>query len=186
MMKIKSFLLAALFAMSAANANAENSYDRPVKAFEFEPFIGCTYGLAGNVGSHQVGPAFGFEARYNLNCLPGDVGTQLYMGSSVNKFAGSTLSFRTFSFMSVCDYDFLLGEKVSPLVGIGIGFNSYDIVQGNYPNDNTDKTLGVGLMPRIGVELFRHVRFTLNAHIGKCNYNTIGLSVGYAFGGDAQ
>ena len=32
MTKIKSFFLAALFAMSAANANAQNSYDRPVKA----------------------------------------------------------------------------------------------------------------------------------------------------------
>ena len=110
MMKIKSFILAALFAMSAVNVNARNSYDRPVKAFEFEPFIGVTYGLAGNVGSHQVGPAIGFEARYNLNSLPVDVGTQLYMGSAVSKYAGGTLSFRTFSFISVCDYHFLLGE----------------------------------------------------------------------------
>ena len=181
MTKIKSFFLAALFAMSAANANAQNSYDRPVKAFEFEPFVGVTYGLAGNVGSHLVG-----EARYNLNCLPVDVGTQLYMGSAVSKFAGSTLSFRTFSFMSVCDYNFLLGEKVSPFVGIGLGLNSYDIVLGNYPDDKTDHTMGVGLMPRVGVELFRHVRVTLNAHIGKAKYNTIGLSVGYAFGGGAK
>lgn len=186
MTNIKSFFLAALFAMSAANANAQNSYDRPVKAFEFEPFVGVTYGLAGNVGSHLVGPALGFEARYNLNCLPVDVGTQLYMGSAVSKYAGGTLSFRTFSFMSVCDYNFLLGEKVSPFVGIGLGLNSYDIVQGNYPNDKTDHTMGVGLMPRVGVELFRHVRVTLNAHIGKAKYNTIGLSVGYAFGGGAK
>lgn len=186
MTKIKSFFLAALFAMSAANANAQNSYDRPVKAFEFEPFVGVTYGLAGNVGSHLVGPALGFEARYNLNCLPVDVGTQLYIGSAVSKYAGGILSFRTFSFMSVCDYNFLLGEKVSPFVGIGLGMNGYDIVQGYYPGDKTDNTMGVGLMPRVGVELFRHVRVTLNAHIGKRNYNTIGLSVGYAFGGSAK
>lgn len=185
-MKTKSIFLSALLMLAAVTVNAESKYERPVKSFEFEPFIGCTYGMAGNVGSHKVGPAFGIEARHNLRHAPADVGVQLYMGTALSKYQGGDLSCRTFTLMPVCDYNFNLGKKVSPFVGMGIGLNMYNIIVGSYDNDRTDGTTGIGVMPRAGVELGRHLRFTLNAHLGKRIYNTVGLSVGYAFGGGAK
>ena len=88
--------------------------------------------------------------------------------------------------MPVCDYNFNLGKKVSPFGGMGLGLNMYNIIVGSYDNDRTDGTTGIGVMPRAGIELGRHLRFTLNAHLGKRIYNTVGLSVGYAFGGGAK
>jgi len=182
-MRSKAILFSVLLMLPGTTVYAGNTYERPVKAFEFEPFVGATYGLAGNVGSHKAGPAFGIEARYNFRHAPVDVGMQIYMGTALSRYQGGDLSCRTFSIMPVCDYNFNPGKKVSPFVGIGVGPNIYDIIVGSYDNDRTDGTSNIGIMPRVGVELGRHLRFTLNAHLGKRIYNTVGLSIGYTFGG---
>ncbi len=50
-----------------------------------------------------------------------------------------------------------------------------------YKDDDND-VQGCGVVPRVGIELYRHIRITLAGHLGKKIYNTVGLTVGYTFG----
>lgn len=180
---MKKSVLAGLFLLLSVSANAAEADTIRVKTFEFEPSVGATYGLAGNTGSHKLGPSLGLEARWNLHRVPLDVGMQLYLGSACSRYNGTDLACRTLSVMPVCDYNFRRRHAVSPFVGMGVGLNLYDMISGDYNDYEGDKTAGVGLMPRVGVELFRHLRLALSAHVGKKIYSTVGLTVGYAIGG---
>ena len=44
-----------------------------------------------------------------------------------------------------------------------------------YQHYNDTDVLGLGLVPRVGIEFFRHIRITLTGHLGKKTYNTVGL-----------
>lgn len=159
--------------------------DLPVKTFEFEPFLGTTYGLSSEAGSREIGPALGVEGRWNLRKCPFDVGMQLYLGTAETSFQGSDVSCRTASFTIIGDYNWKRGSSFSPFVGLGLGANHYDIINSGWYDYkyNDDDVSGYGLVPRAGIEFFRHFRVTLTGHLGKKIYNTVGLTIGYAFGG---
>lgn len=177
---MKKILSSAMLLLAALTCGAQGV---GVKIFEFEPFVGITYGLAGNTGDRKLGSALGLEARWNLRSNPLDIGAQLYLGSAVSRYDGQDLGCRTFAQTAFVDYNFNRGGTVSPFVGAGLSLNYYDMIEGNYNDYEGDGDRGLGFAPRAGVEFSRHLRLTLTAHLGKRIYDTVGLTVGYAFGG---
>ena len=154
-----------------------------VKTFEFELKLGATVPTQKFIGSKTIGPQMGMEARWNLKRLPLDIGTELYIGSAVRQSPELyDMSNRTVALSAVADYNFNRGSMVSPFVGAGISLLSFfDVVEGSYGEESSGF---VGCFtPRVGVELWRHVRFTLEYRICREGYSTAGLSIGYVFGG---
>lgn len=173
--------LVALAVVCSLQASAQNE----VKPWEFEAKVGATYPLQKFAGSKTVGPLLGLEARRNLESLPVDVGAEIYVGSAcydvekVPFIADDTQSNRTFSLAVVGDYNFLRGSKVSPFVGLGLGLGFNNAVQG----DDTDEGSSFVVTPRVGVELFSHLRLSVEGRFSRKHYHTVGLSVGFVIGG---
>lgn len=153
-----------------------------VKTFEFELRVGTTFPTQTFVGSKRLGPQLGMEARWNLKRVPMDIGAEVYVGSAVRESEGWDMSNRTAALSAVADYNFSRGRGVSTFVGMGVGLLSrYDVIEGNYGKEGS-KVLGC-ITPRAGVELWRHLRLTLEHRFCIDGYSTVGLSVGYVFGG---
>lgn len=150
-----------------------------VKSFEFEIKAGTTYPLEKQVGNKKLGPDIGLEARWNLNNIPLDLGVEMNISTAVSGLHGDDNSNRMFSLAAVMDYNFYRGQKASPFVGVGIGKANCDVTTGWYDREGTRFML----MPRVGLELFHHVRFTFDTRIAMKKYNTVGFTVGYVFGG---
>jgi hypothetical protein len=178
---MKKFLII-LFNILVLNVYGQDSIT--VKTLEFEPFLGTTYGLSSEAGSRKIGPALGIEGRWNFQRYI-DIGIQAYLGQAVTSYKEVSVRCRTISLTVFGDYNWNRGLNYSPFIGFGVGYNKYEIVDsGWYPYKYDDTNVeGVGAIPRIGMEFFRHIRVTLTGHLGKKLYNTIGLTVGYAFGG---
>lgn len=168
-------ILAALAVIITLSTSAQNE----VKTFEVEAKVGVTYPTQRYFGDKQVGPSLGLEGRWNLSQLPVDVGAEIYFGSALRRFNGEDQSNRIFSLSAVGYYDFLRGMKASPFIGLGLGTGSCDVVKGY--KDNEGAALVVS--PRIGIELFNHLRLTFEARIARNCYNTMGLTIGGVIGG---
>lgn len=177
---MKKILLLAMLLLAVLNCEAQSV---PVKVFELEPFVGVTYGLASNADTRHSGPALGLEARWNI--WPGslDIGDRLYIGAAVIEDRGGISRYYTFSETAFIDHNFNRGRAVSPFVGVGLSLNYYGIIGDREDGYDRDAIMGPGFVPRVGVEFFRHLRLTLMAQLGKKNYDTVALTIGYAFGG---
>lgn len=144
-----------------------------VKDFEFEVRYNYTYSM--DNGSWNTFIGAGLEARWNLRRLPLDVGITL--NASGRRHGG--YDYQTTALMVVSDWNFHRGEKISPFVGLGVG-TAY--MQRGYWFFREEQT-AFAIMPRVGLELFRHWRVGVELNITKGHYNNMSLSVGYAFGG---
>lgn len=153
--------------------NTENHNPLPVKHFEGEVLVGFTAPL-GDCGSGDfVSQAFGYEFRYNIDEVPLDFSAQVNYTSA----AGN----ETYSIAIFGDWNFGQGQRLNPFVGMGIGWaqhesDNYD----RYYDDDKSKPI---IIPRVGIELFRHFRLTLSSNISGRGYNNLQLSIGVVFGG---
>ena len=112
--------------------------------------------------------------------IPADIGTELYVGSAVRENQNNDYSDRLWSWSLVSHYNFNLGGNVSTFAGIGVGVTDRTRVVGSGGDRDV---MGIAFSPRFGVELWRHLRLTLDCRIACKEYNTIGITVGYVFGG---
>lgn len=80
------------------------------------------------------------------------------------------------------DYNFRQGGKVNPFVGMGVGLGLHNAVE-DVTDDPNDRTATVMIAPRVGVELWRHLRLTLTANLSCKYYNNLSLTIGYVIGG---
>ncbi len=151
-----------------------------VKEFEFEVRCGATFPLEKVFGNNCIGGNMGIEARWNMKEIPLDFGLEMNVAVNVSEYGNSDSSRPLTSFAAVTDYNFLRGQRVSPFVGAGFGWCVCDVVENGGYKKNGNCCM---FMLRGGVELFRHLRVTLNTRIAKKGYNHIGLTLGYAFGG---
>lgn len=163
--------------LNSSNVMAQENL--PVKSFEVEVKTGTTYPLDNLVGSKRLGIQFGLEGRWNIKRSPFDVGAEAYMGAAFRHYQGEGMSHRLLSFSAFGDYNFLRGHTISLFIGVGVGVAACDNIKGSYGTEGTSALF----IPRIGMEISRHLRLTLDARIARKGYNTIGLSIGYAFGG---
>lgn len=139
----------------------------------------------------DVGGGFGLELRYNYPTLPLDFGVQLalttakYNGTAYDDYYVDGFKYdqsnRTYFVMALCDWNFRQGRMVNPFVGMGIGGGMNDTVGDDYYHVSRHAT--AVFMPRFGVELFHHVRFTLASHVSRKGFHNVQLNVGLTLGG---
>lgn len=164
-----------------------NRQTQPVKHFEAELFAGPTYPI-GHLGDldNRFLAGFGLEMRYNFDQKPFDLGFQLGLTTNMRHVAGTDYddeqTNRVLQLALVSDWNFAQGRKVNPYAGLGLGVGHRDIVNEDYYPAG-DGTWTLIAMPRVGVELFRHLRLTLSSNIAGKGYNNVQLSLGVVIGG---
>lgn len=180
------------YAQNSPSADAGRA--RAVGRFEGEIGGGLSFGADRlNFDRSNPGAAFYAEVRYNVQLLPLDVGVQV--GGTIfhreSDHAGQ-LKFRSWNVMAVADYNFRRRRNVSFFAGAGVGYafldNSapvvFDDTQSNWGGFSTGSRSGsLCFMPRIGVELFHHLRVTFDYKLQERANRHFGLSLGVVFGG---
>lgn len=176
MKKCFLYLLAAFMLFPSASKAQGTKAAADVKTFEFEVRLNPALPLSCRNGeSADLTLGFGLEGRWNLQRLPMDVGVAVNSSGAYR----SGWEYGTLALMGVTDWNFNRGGKVSPYVGLGLGVG----VLNSNAFDEDDSQAAFVAMPRVGVELFRHVRIGLSLNLSKSRFNNAALSVGYAFGG---
>lgn len=147
-----------------------------VKKFEFEIGGGITCGAA-KLGADKVSPGrfLILELRNNWHSKF-DVGTQFTHSSYTREWneTDDISTTKTSTMQVVFDYNRRQGKIINPFVGGGIGMAI------------ADDAAMLCLMPRIGIEFFRHLRFTIDYKWlprFPDNYGYWGFSLGIVFGG---
>lgn len=180
---MKALFIATLLILCTLTGFAQD-----IQKFEGEAYLGLTIPL-GNFhdGEKVVGPDLGLELRYNIPRTAWDYGMSLNVSTAIYKYYDYPKtdwyweqSNRSINIMAVGDYNLRQGLKFNPYLGIGIGLSFYDTINEVVYNDS-----GVSfvLRPRIGVELFRHLRIGIFSTITKTGYSNLGISLGGVIGG---
>lgn len=178
------FIYTVLF--SCVNVNAQ---------VKVEPYIGLTYPTR-NIGASEVketaGLNAGIEVRRNLSSLPIAVGADLFVASSARQKdrpegGHSSNSQRMAGIAAVCDYNLFQDKPVSFFIGTGIGVSQrHTIRSGIDTNIGICSEYGPIVSPRIGVELWKHLRVSAEARLTQRDYNVIAFRIGYSFGGASK
>lgn len=191
MKKCVLFLLA-VCCLTLGKAQNKSAYS--VGCVEGEVGTGLVFGT-GKVGFDKINPgaAFYAELRYNFKKLPLDAG--LHVAGNIfqreSDMAGQ-LKFKSWNFMAVADYNFRQQSKVSFFAGAGVGYASiensapivFDDSQPNWGGFTTGTKSGsLCIMPRIGVELFHHLRVTASYLLADKANSHFNLTIGVTFGG---
>ena len=170
---MKKILLFALVMMCALPVAAQDN----IRRIEGEIALGTTLPVHNTVYAHQGDGKLldirgALELRYNLRSVPVDVGLQFSCsGYGLRINHESPYRWSTVYMMAVADYNFRRNKNASFFVGSGVGVSEFL---------RADKFC---VAPRCGVELWRHLRVTLNYHITHEAYSGFGLTVGVVFGG---
>lgn len=161
-----------------------------VKSFEFELGAGLTAGSKYNMDKAVPGPNFFLESRYNLPDSPWDLALQLSLGGACRKqddklYSGSN----KFGLTAFADYNFRKWNNAVPFIGLGVGRTAIQLTSPVTAADGITSTFKTEypafiLNPRIGVELFDHVRLTAEyKYTFDIPSSYFALNLGIAFGG---
>ena len=181
----------------AALGGCATSFAQKIEVRRLEGEIG--FGLINDVNSLTLdncatGPKLYGELRYNFRMLPIDVGLQV-SGSYFHRETDNQaerLKSKSYNIMAVADYNLFHGRKLSVFAGIGVGLGVLDM---SYPIDikNPDAhwtgySTGDGknkpcFSPRVGIELFNHLRLTVHYMAEEKANNHFGVSIGGVIGG---
>ena len=181
----------------AALVCCATSFAQKVEVRRLEGEIGV--GLVNGVNSFaldacNVGPKLYGELRYNFRFLPIDVGLQVsgsYFHREIESQAERQKS-KSYNVMAVADYNLFRGRKFSVFAGVGVGLGVLDM---SYPiNIKTPDAHWAGystgdgknkpcFSPRVGVELFNHLRLTVHYMAEEKANNHFGFSIGAVLGG---
>lgn len=158
----------------------------PVQPIEGEILVGysCPLYKIKDLDPSLTFPDLGVEVRYNFQ-IPVSVGAtaKIYninrypevpstYGDGVDYYGG-------FLFGANGEYDFRRGRKVNPFVSIGAGLAIL-----NNTNDTQDNYLKRGyFQPKVGVELFHHLRINLSVIFTRRDACGFSLSIGGVIGG---
>lgn len=183
---MKHIFLTLLAAALPCLAHADND---GVGKLEGGISVGSTLPLGGGYGGKiKPGTVLNGEMRYNFANTGWDCGVMLQFNNSLRDFdmADKYFNYQDNSSDIVAvtgDYNFRQGARINPFAGLGIGFaiQYIDNLQNRF-EDYHDKAAAV-FLPRVGVELFHHVRVTLGAQISRRGFHTLDLSVGFVLGG---
>ena len=170
---MKKILLFALVMMCALPVAAQDD----IRRFEGEIAVGLarsTHLL--DYDNQLLGWKLTTELRYNLRTLPMDFGLQISLGNY--RYDDSTLHYNEIYnasyILAVADYNFRRNKNVSCFVGVGAGMSDTEF--------RFNET-AMCVMPRVGVEFWRHLRLTASYYIADKEHSGIALTVGVVFGG---
>ena len=164
---MRKFILSCTLLLLAGTVFAQTR-EREVRRFEVEPHIG--------IASTSF-LTMGIEYRYNFNQRPWDVGI-----NSAFDFNGGRITI-------VGDYNFARNKNTSFFIGLGAGWANTSILNideaieeyGDSCCASTQDCLC--LYPRIGLELFRHLRLTAAVNTYNFKEAEFLLTIGVAIGG---
>lgn len=157
---------------------------REVGAFEMEPHLGISLPLAGKGYTDDSAVSFvlGCEARFNFKQKPFDVGLQLDLGNVCHNEVVFIGSWSLFS-----DYNFRQTQKISPFVGLGLGFAGIGTISCSSPESETHDHGRDGLLisPRCGVEFLHSFRLTATCNVltASPDLSYFALTFGVSLGG---
>lgn len=191
-MKKYVILIFAIFCLSSVEAQDKSAYS--VGNIEGEIGAGVVFGTD-KLGFDKINPGAVFyaEIRHNFRKLPLDAGIQV-AGTIFHRESDNAgqLKFKSWSLMAITDYNFLQKSRVSFFAGAGVGYTSsehsapvvFDDSQPNWGGFSTGEKRGsFCFMPRVGVELFHHLRVTAAYKLADKANSHFDLTVGVAFGG---
>ncbi len=166
--------------------DASFCWSQNIQKFEFEAGLGFTSPLGKyHDGKKMAGPDFSAEMRYNISSTKWDCGVLINVTTTVYRYDDMQSDWywdqsnRSINIFGVGDYNFKQGEKVNPYVGIGLGLCLFDSIN-EVLYDNSGAT--IAFRPRIGIELFRHLRLGTFLSISRVGFNNWGLSIAAVIG----
>jgi len=185
--------MAAVAVMTAVSANAQGEFG-DVKPFEFEAGFGMATGGKSNGTKVTPGAALYIEGRYNIQNSPFDVGLQGYLSNFDRDNVmvdGRRLDMHIMPRLVTVygDYNFRQWKRVSLFGGLGLGCaHVINQRQGEtgFGIGNTVRDNFFAVTPRIGAELFNHIRLTVDYKIISKDYSCLGINLGFAFGGGVR
>ena len=194
MKKIVFTFVLLLYFMPGNARTDQSSINQRIRYLEGEVGVGISFGADKlNFDRSELGAVLYAEARYNIQRIPLDVGVQV--GGTIfhrESFNAGRLDFKTENVLVVTDYNFRRYNKISFFTGIGLGYAtldnslpiSFDDSKPNWGGFLTGYKKGsFCFMPRIGVELFHHLRMTLDYKLQEKANRHFGFSLGVVFGG---
>lgn len=172
-----------------ADARGRNGYTdaNDVKRIEVEAGGGFIRGNRYMDNPSKIGMLLFLEVRNNFPGTPFDISLQGSLGSFSRKNSEVRVNFNG-GMAFFADYNWRFSRKVAPFLGLGAGFYCVETASletaedGNMVMNRLPETVFV-INPRFGLELFEHLRITLEYRWMKNPYSFLGLNVGFAFGG---
>ena len=185
MSRVKILVIIALYAIIMMPLQAQEW--QTVSKFEFEMWGGLGVPLGGyHRGDSKTGASVGMSLRYNFSEIPVDCGVYVALNSArrdFKRYSGDGDYYqnnRTGSFGIEGNYNFGQGLKVNPFAGLCLGVGVNDVV-GDRHVLSSGTTMSI--MPRLGVELFHHLRVGAYCQLTRRGYNNAGLMIGIVVGG---
>lgn len=195
-MKAKVLIIALLAVMAVGVQNASAQKVRKVRAIEVEiggGIVTPTDKL--KFDENKLGWNAQVELRYNFKHLPLDLGLHVdgallgregdIQNSSLESIEDiKTVHFASMTGLAVVDFNLRRAKNFSIFVGCGVGYGMLinDIEKISEIGD-IDKLGCFCVMPRVGVELFHHLRATLYYKNLKTEQSHFGVNLGVVFGG---
>ncbi|MEG0807612.1 MAG: hypothetical protein RR410_04595 [Alistipes sp.] len=187
---MKKLLISGVFVLLVISAYTQNY--NSVRRMEYEVGIGVNKAHKINEAVAKAGLQLYLETRMNIIDTPFDIGVQALFGSFDRKpdyaLYEHTIRYRgTLVFLT--DYNLRKWKRVQPFVGLGLGMSFVDDTHSRYEPDmsrrmeQTSYDRSFVFNPRIGVELFSHVRVTAEYKWMKKDYSYFGFNLGFVFGG---
>lgn len=122
------------------------------------------------------------EVRYNFDS-PWAVGFRFGLGSVWRDWQRYDGKFRYRDYLVVGDYNLRRGKNFSFYAGLGVGLSSLGRRTMYEANGEYRYDCAFSVMPRVGVELFRCVRFSAGYVLTKKSYHNLQVGVTVVFGG---
>lgn len=188
-MNKRLFLACVFIIVGYCFASAQN-----VKKIEVEPYLGLTSPIR-DVGYNARGTAglnLGMEVRYNISASPISIGADINLATAnriLKKDNGkhSDNVQRMASLSVVCDWNFRQSRNFSYFVGLGIGGCQRESMKTGIDNSiGICPSYGIIAAPRFGIEVWNHLRLTLEARFTQRDYNLIAFRLGVPIGGGSQ
>ncbi len=196
-MKVKVLIIALLAMVAAGAQNASAQKVRKVRAVEVEiggGIVTPTDKL--KFDKNKLGWNAQVELRYNFKHLPLDLGLhvdgallsregQSIQDSGIESIEDvKTVNFASMTGLAVVDLNLRRAKNFSLFVGCGVGYgmliNDFEKIS---EISDIDKLGCFCVMPRVGVELFHHLRATLYYKHLKTEQSHFGVNLGIVFGG---
>lgn len=180
----KSTVIRLLLASVAMMPSVALAQSQKVQRFEGELRVGFTGPLGGYHSANSLmGSTLGLEMRYNFEDSPWDCGLMVDISTARWEFEPQSDMAQVNRSPAVAltgDYNFRQGKKVNPFVGAGVGVAFCDVLDFEYcPSPGNSFYFA----PRVGVELFHHLRLASQFNITQRGFHNVAVTLGLVIGG---